>query len=124
MSETPTPDGGIVSKASLFERRITSEAVTVPGLGVFIVQALSREDSLKVADAGSGPKGSVAKADREMLRWGIVEPELTYQEVEKMCKAQPTGAIEILTDAIGRLSEMDKGDTPPDKVTKEAVLPS
>ena len=91
-------------KSKLFEERLDQHEITVEGLGTFKIRSLSRWQALLVGDV----EGTPAK-EAKILRFGIVEPSLTEQEIARWQKASPAGEIEEITEAITKLSGMQEG---------------
>lgn len=90
-------------KARLLKPRLDEGKVAVPGIGEVRIRALSREESLLLHD-----QKTVLLQERFILRYGVIDPELSFQEVEKWQKASPAGELEAVTTAISRLSGMSE----------------
>ena len=70
--------------------------------GTVTVRALTREESIQISDT----KGTLDR-DRKLVSWGMVEPELTYQDVARWQKQRgPASDIETVSEAIARASGM------------------
>lgn len=83
----------------------TSQVSIRGGALVVTVQGLDRSQVIKVAEAKS-----TLDRDRKMLAWGTVDPELTYQDVERWQKQRgAAGEIEDISHEIARLSGMLEG---------------
>lgn len=73
--------------------------------GVVVVRGLNRDEAIKIGDAKT-----TLDRDRKMVSWGCVEPELTYQDVEKWQKKPGSaGEIEKVSFVIAKLSGMLEG---------------
>ncbi len=107
---------GYVDLDSLLGQGLPQEDVEIEGVGKFRVRALTREEALKVGDIPEG-KGHAGKVDREILRHGLVNPELSYQDIEKLSSRLPAGALEPVVEAIARMSGFFDS-----KARKEAML--
>jgi hypothetical protein len=90
-----------VSKEQLFERRLDTDEMEIGTLGTIKYRALSRQETL---DNQKAVDNGVADMERKMLSSAIVEPELTYQDVQKWQQMAPPNEIEPIVDAITKLS--------------------
>lgn len=70
-----------------------------------VVKSVTRTEMIKIGEA----KGLLDR-ERKLISWGMVDPELTYQDVEAW-QNQPSsaGEIEQVTRAIARMSGMLEG---------------
>ena len=100
-----------VDKELLFKRRIEEADVNVEGLGTFRVRGLTRSEALSVRSLAD-----LAAIERGMLVLGLVDPELTEDEVKRWQANSPAGEMEDLTNKIAELSGMNEG------AAKEAYL--
>lgn len=91
-----------VDKAVLLKARIGEDLVEIPGVGEVRVRALSRAEVLAM---GSDKKA----AEIFCLSRGIVEPELTEAEAGQLLEATPGGELQVVVDAIMRLSGLTEG---------------
>lgn len=73
--------------------------------GTVTVKGLNRAEAIQIGEAKS-----ILDRDRKLVSWGMVDPELTYQDVERWQK-QPgsAGEIELVSEAIARLSGLLEG---------------
>lgn len=93
-----------VDKKLLFKPRLPEADVEVPGIGTFRVRALNRDEALHCRSTPD-----VATIERRMLAAGLVDPELTENEVKAWQLASTAGEIEPVTDKIAELSGMAQG---------------
>lgn len=93
-----------ISKDDLLKARFGVEDVEIPGVGTVKVRALTRGQALQV----QGVELSVAEMERKLISWAMVEPTLTEDEVGVWQDGSPAGELQVITDAILRLSGMEK----------------
>lgn len=93
----------MIDKAALLKARFGEETVEIPGVGEVRVRALTRGEALKV-------KGThdVAEVEQKVLAWAMVEPEMTEADVKAWQEASPAGELQVVFDAVLRLSGMEK----------------
>lgn len=99
---------GYVDKSAFFDQVLPEKDLEVPGLGKVRIRGLSREKALAVAKMAEEKAGFDAQ-EREWLRWGLVEPELSYQDIERWQARAQSGQIGTVTDAIVELSGVEEG---------------
>lgn len=96
--------GHKATKSKLLARRLGT--ATVPtDVGDLVVRGLSRDEARRVADCKT-----LAERDRIMLALGVVDPELTGDDVDAWASSAPGGEIEAVSREIARLSKMLDGD--------------
>jgi hypothetical protein len=79
-------------------------AVLLPKLGRTVrIRGLSRAEAIKIADT----KGT-ADRERKMITWAMVEPALTYQQVDTWYGQASAGDLQVLTVEISRVSGMEE----------------
>lgn len=93
-----------VSKEDLLKPRLPEADVDVPGLGTVRIRALSRGEVLKLREFTD-----LEVIERKIIATGMVAPSLTEEEVAMWADAAPAGDIEIVSEAIAKLSGLDKG---------------
>ncbi len=93
-----------MDKEKLFVDRIGLEDYEVPGLGTIKLRALNRFQALLIAECKSTEQREI-----KMLKWGLVDPELTDAEIKRWYAASPAGEIENISKAIARLSGLMEG---------------
>lgn len=97
-------------KELLFKSRLAEADVTIPGVGIVRVRALSRAEVLLVRKATDlagdvdGPRALVL--ERKMVAAAMVDPVLTESEVGRWQAASAAGELEPVSEAIQRLSGM------------------
>lgn len=101
----------MLDKEALLKARFGEEEVEIPGVGTVRVRALTRGQALQV----QGTEMDVAEMERKLIAWAMVEPTLTEDEVRVWQDSSPAGELQVITDAIIRLSGMEK------HAAKEAV---
>jgi hypothetical protein len=93
-----------VSKEALLAARgLGTESVDVPDVGTVVVRGLSRAEV--VALASVGPDAMEIRT----IAAGMVEPSLTYEEVEAWRKEASSDVIRPISDAILTLSGLAEG---------------
>ncbi len=99
-----------VDKATLLARRLGHDEVTLDDGSVVVVRGLSRTEV--VQDLHSmGPEARADGAfERRMLALGMIDPELTEDEVGMWQENSIAGEIEEVTNVIMRLSGLAPGD--------------
>jgi len=93
-----------VDRAELFKPRLPQEAIQIPGVGMVLVRGLSRHEAIVMQSV----KG-VSAQERIMLRFGMVDPEISEEEAGQWQNASPAGEIEPVTMLITKLSGMGPG---------------
>jgi hypothetical protein len=107
-----------VDKEKLLARRLADDTVMVDGVGEVQVRALSRKEVMNARKFGGG---DLAKMEQFMLHKGMVDPELTLDEVEVWQDGAPAGEIEPIARKIAALSGMGFGEDRPDKAAFKSV---
>lgn len=90
-----------MDKALLLAPRIQQDQVDIAGLGTVTVRGLSRQQML---DAGKLADEGVAVMERAMLAAGMVDPELTVDEVAEWQRVSPANEIQPVVQRINELS--------------------
>lgn len=101
-----------MDKDKLLARRLGDDVVTIPDVGEVQVRALSRKEVMAARKFGGG---DVQMMEQFMLSKGMVDPELTLDEVGVWQDSAPAGEIEPVARKIAALSGMGFGDERPDK---------
>lgn len=96
--------GHKATKSKLLARRLGSKTVATE-VGDLVVRALNREEARQVAAAKDQ-----AERDRRLLSLGIVDPELTADDVDAWSAAAPAGELEDVSLEIAKLSKMMPDD--------------
>ena len=92
-----------MDKQQLFKPRLAEDTVDVDDLGTVRVRALSR---IEVFLAQQVIEDEPA-FERKILRFGMVDPQLTEAEAGRWQKASPAGELQPVLDKIRKLSKMD-----------------
>lgn len=87
------------------QRALKTEEISLEGIGTIKVRALTRAESHEVSDA----KTEVDK-EKTILRWGMVDPEMSYQDVDNWMAAAPADQLQLVTLTISHLSGMLDGE--------------
>jgi hypothetical protein len=103
-----------ITKEALLARRIDgTEDVEVPGVGTVTIRGLSRAEVMMVRKATDsagtldGPRALVI--ERKMLAAALVDPALTEAEVGQWQASSAAGEMDVVVDAVQRLSGMTEG---------------
>lgn len=94
-----------MEKAKLFEPRLPTQTVTIPGVGQMTVRGITRFEQMVFSKAAAG---DVTVFDRKQLAAAVVEPDLTEDEVQRWMEAATAGEISIVVGIIGELSGTDR----------------
>lgn len=95
-----------MDKEALLRSRLPEDDVEIPDLGTVRVRGLSRYEVLLAQK--ELPKGVLAM-ERVMLRFGMVDPPMSEDDVTAWQKASPAGELEPVTRRIQSLSGMGDG---------------
>lgn len=95
----------MIDKSALLKPRIPEAEVEVPGVGALRVRGLSRQE---VLDLQQFTKDEVA-LERKVLVLGLVEPQLTEDEVAQWHAAATQDEVAAVVDAIRGLSGLKDG---------------
>lgn len=102
-----------IDKEALLKDRLNEAEVEVPGIGTVRVRGLSRGEVISMQKATDnehtldGPR--VLVIERKMIALGMIEPQLTEDEVKQWQKAAPANEIDPVMAKISELSGLDKG---------------
>ncbi len=94
-----------MEKAKLFEPRLPTREVNIPGIGVITVRGITRFEQMVFSKAAAG---DVSTFDRKQLAAALVDPEITEDEAERWMQAAPAGEISLVVEVIGELSGTDR----------------
>jgi hypothetical protein len=95
-----------IDKENLFARRVDEDDVEIPGIGTVRVRAVTRHELLGVHKPG---ETNPAVAERRMLSAGMVDPQLSEDEVARWQKNSPPSEIGLVLDRIRQLSGLTDG---------------
>lgn len=101
-----------MDKEQLFTSGVPEADVEIPGKGTVRVRGLTRAEVLKATGGG----GDIAVIERRLLAAGMVSPTLTENDARRWQERSLAYELQPVTEAIERLSGMDKG------AAKEAYL--
>lgn len=101
-----------VSKADLFKKRVKEQDIEIPGVGTVRVRALTREQVLKIKMKG---EIDVAEMERKLISMGMVDPELTEEEVGQWQAVAPAEELTPITEAVMGMSGVSQ------ELAKEAM---
>jgi hypothetical protein len=107
-------------KARLIKPRLKEDTVAVPGIGDVRVRGLSRWEVLHDVQKAKG----TAATERRILTLGMVDPEMTEDDVTAWQKAADAGEFDDVVTRISELSgiiEPDGGEAAA-AAAKEAML--
>lgn len=93
-----------LDKAALLGQTFGIEDVEIEGIGTVRVRPLSRAEALEVR----GKELPYDELERKLISAAMVEPALTADEVKEWQAVSPAGQLEVITDAIIRISGMEK----------------
>jgi hypothetical protein len=93
-----------VDKTALLTRKLPEADVDIPDVGTIRVRALTRAEAL-YAQAGQDKHG-VGEFEVRMLAAGLVDPQLSEDEVREWQTHAVAGDWEPITRKIGELSRM------------------
>ena len=91
-------------KARLLKPRLNEDTLPVEGVGELRVRGLSRAEALRVQTAKDEEH-----AERLILRFGVVEPELDDADIKTWQESSGAGEIENVTQRISELSGLGQG---------------
>jgi hypothetical protein len=92
-----------ISKADLLKPRIEHGTVAIEGLGEFTIRPLTRAEAF---DVQTMRDESVLAAENLLISLGLVDPEMTVEEVDRWSQVAPAGHLAAVSMAIGRISGM------------------
>lgn len=92
-----------VDKAALLTKRFGVEDVEVPGVGTVQVRALTRAEALSV----QGVEMDAEVLEQKLIAMAMVDPQLTEPEVKEWQGCATAGEIQIIVEAIVRISGME-----------------
>lgn len=93
-----------ISKEDLIKTRFGVEDVEIPGVGTVKVRPLTRGEALQL----QGVEMDVVEMEQKLLSRAMVEPKLTEAEVKEWQDNSAAGEIQVITEAIIRLSGMEQ----------------
>lgn len=93
-----------VSRDELFRARLNEADVDVPGLGTVRIRALSRGEALELRKLED-----LEEIEQRIIAAAMVDPALTLEDVARWAACSPASELEIVSEAIARLSGLDKG---------------
>lgn len=97
-------DGEVLSLEDLFANSAGDKSVPfhIDGVGTVLLRSLNRDEALQIAETKSTRAREI-----KMVSWGMVEPAMTYQQVETWFSQAKFGVIQKLSDQIHVISGMN-----------------
>ena len=93
-----------VSREDLFRPRLAEQDVDVPTLGTVRIRALSRGEVLKLRELGD-----LELIEQTIIATAMVDPVLTLEDVTRWAAVSPASELELVSEAIAKLSGLDEG---------------
>lgn len=93
----------MLNKDDLFKPPTNEQDVEIPGKGTVRIRALTRAEALQVR----GKSMPIDQLEQKLLSWAMIEPKLTENEVRKWQEMSVAGELEVVTQAIAKLSGME-----------------
>lgn len=93
----------MIDKATLLQRRLPQEVVEIEGLGEVLLCSLSRAQVLEIARLEG------ADFERALIVRGLVDPQLSEDEVAEWMALVPPAEIETVTAKITELTRLVGG---------------
>jgi len=90
-----------VDKIALMTERLPRDEVDIPGLGTVTVRGLSRYELLLAGKAGTD---DLVASERRLVSMGMVDPEMSEDDVAAWQKCSPAGEIAPVVLKINELS--------------------
>jgi hypothetical protein len=94
-----------MDKAEFLSRRLPTDTVDLNGSGVVTVRGLSRAEVTHLGKLA----GDVDGADVYVLARGLVDPELSEDEVRQWRDNAPAAEVALVSDRIVELSGLGEG---------------
>lgn len=94
-----------MDKANLLKPRLSEGTVDIPGVGEVRVRGLSRHEVMFDVNKAKGA-GAV---ERRILALGMVDPEMTEDDVAEWMKVTHAGELEPVVEKISELSGLGEG---------------
>lgn len=102
----------MIDKEQFLKAPMPEDIVALPGLGDVRVRGLSRAEAVNM----KGIKDDVGQLECSIIHLGLVDPALTFPEIEAWYASAPAGLIDVIVRAVERLSglseEAPKRDVP------------
>jgi hypothetical protein len=96
---------GNLTREQILARKRGHEVVELPdGSGTVEVRGLNRREALNIAEIDEA-----AERDAQLISYGLVDPQLTVDEVKAWGEEDDTGTLEHVSYRIGVLSRMVEG---------------
>jgi hypothetical protein len=93
-----------IDKRELLTARLETDTFEVDGVGSIKLRALNRIEAHRVQTTTD-----TAASERLILRYGVVDPELTETEILEWMAVSPAGEIERVAKRIAELSGISEG---------------
>jgi len=93
-----------VNKDDLFRPRVQEVGIVqIDGVGAFKIRPLTRAQALEVQELR---EVSLLDAENLLISYGLVDPALTQEEVQRWAENAPAGDLAAVSMGIGRISGM------------------
>lgn len=97
-----------LTREQILARKVAGHTEEHPiGDDVVIIRGLTRDESLDMRTAGEA--GDLRAADNLLIHYGLVEPQMSVEDVAAWAAADDAGTLVDLSQAIARLSRMVEG---------------
>lgn len=85
---------------------LKTEEVEIPGVGILTIRAITRAEGGRTTRPWKGKEPTPTQVEIRTVQCGLVEPQMTVEEVERWASTASFGEIQKVTRAILRLSGM------------------
>ena len=92
-----------ISKEDLLKPRIEHGTVAIEGLGEFTIRPLTRAEAF---DVQTMRDESVLEAENLLISLGLINPQMSPNDVADWAAVAPAGHLAAVSMAIGRISGM------------------
>lgn len=103
----------MLSREEILAKRLKERVVEIPGVGQVKVRALTRDQVVKIRSDG---EMDIAEMEQKLITAGLVEPQLSAEDVKAWYEGSPAGELSPVSEAITELSGLSvtaaKSDVP------------
>lgn len=93
---------GNLTREEILARKMGRDTVTLPdGSGTVEVRGLNRSEAVRVGEVEAG-----LDRDALLISLGLVDPEMTVEDVLQWGREDDSGTLEVVSRRIGELSRM------------------
>lgn len=97
-----------LTREQILARRVAGKTEEFKiGDDVVVIRGLTRDESLSMRKAGEA--GDLGATDNLLIHYGLVDPEMSIEDVAAWAAADDAGTLTDLSQAIARLSGMVEG---------------